>query len=243
MALTAGVVMKRNILLSFVLVVALTGNAIAKEKSPYAKYSENKSAETFVAAYNHYEMERADTVDNMATIFLAYLHMREMNRNIEMLGENVETLSTKHKFSYANILLELDKYDNAIEVYKQLNTDKPKWSCPWRHRGEAHWKNKEYEKAVMCLEKAIETRETHFDAYTQLAEVLNDMKDYKKALEVLEKGFTYYGKDIEDPEEEVNMLEIKFLYLKLLMENGRTEDAETQRKRLEKIAPEDERLK
>ena len=235
--------MIRNILMVFIAVIVIAGNAAAEEKSPYAEYLENKSSGSFIAAYKTYESERADTVNDMATIMLAYLNMEEMNRNIEMLKSNIGTLGSMHKFNYANILLELGRYGEAIEVYRQLNTDVPKWSCPWRHRGEAHWKNGEYEEAVASLEKAIETRETHFDAYTQLAEVLNDMKEYGRALEVLEKGFTYYEKDIEDPEAEVNMLDIKFLYLDLLRENGRNEDADAQRKRLEKIAPGDERLK
>ncbi|MBN2070476.1 MAG: tetratricopeptide repeat protein [Candidatus Krumholzibacteriota bacterium] len=234
--------MKRSILLSIILAVAFTSAAATKEKSPYAKYVEDKTAVNFVAAYNNYEMERADTVNNMATIFLAYLHMSEMNRNLDMLKENIGSLSGKHKFNYANILLSLGRYDDAIEIYKQLNMETPKWSCPWRHRGEAHWKNGEYEEAVASLEKAIETRETHYDAYTQLAQVLTDMKEYKRALEVLEKGFTYYGKDIEDPEEEVNMLDINFLYLTLLRENGRIEDADILKARLEKLSPGDERL-
>ena len=235
--------MIRNILMGLAVVSVFAGSAAAEEKSSYAKYLENRSSATFIAAYNNYESERADIVNDMATIMLAYLHMEEMNRNIEMLEGNIGNLGSMHKFNYGNILLELGRYSDAIEVYRQLNTDNPEWSCPWRHRGEAHWKNGEYKEAVASLEKAIETRETHFDAYTQLAEVLNDMKEYTRALEVLEKGLAFYGKDIEDPEREVSMLDIKFLYLKLLMKNGRIEDAETQRKRLEKIAPGDERLK
>ncbi|MBN2184932.1 MAG: tetratricopeptide repeat protein [Candidatus Krumholzibacteriota bacterium] len=235
--------MIRNILIGLSAVIILAGSAASQEKSPYAKYLENPTSGTFIGAYNYYESERSDTSSDMAAIMLAYLHMEEMNRNIEMLKGNIGDLGIMPKFNYANILLELGRYSEAIEAYRQLNSDNPEWSCPWRHRGEAHWKSGEHKEAVACLEKAIETRETHFDAYTQLAEVLADMKEYARALEVLEKGLTFYKKDIEDPEREVSMIDIEFLYLKLLMENGRIEDADTQRKMLEKTAPGDERLK
>ncbi len=220
----------------------ISGNAFSGEKDPYSKYIENRSPETFIEAYNSYESDRADTVDHMATLMLAYLHMEEMNRNIDMLGAGIEDLGIMQKFNYANILLEIGRFDEAIAVYRKLNADEPKWSCPWRHRGEAHWKNGEYEDAVACLEKAIETRETHFDAYTQLAEVLTDMKEYSRALEVLEKGLSFHGKDIEDPDREVDMIDIRFLHLMLLRENGRTRDAGILAEKLEKLVPGDERL-
>lgn len=223
--------------------VFAAGSAQAKEKSLFSKYLSDRTTERFVAAFNHYELQRADTVNHQATIILVYLYMMEMNRNLDMLKADCDNLSSKQKFQYANIMLELEKYDDAIEIYKKLNTDKPKWSCPWRHRGEAHWKNGELDEAVASLEKSIETRETHYDAYIMLADVLADMEKYEKALNTLEKGLTYYGKDIEDPEEEVNTVDMNFLYLDLLERNGKIEKAAEIREKLEGLVPDDERLK
>jgi hypothetical protein len=58
----------------------------------------------------------------------------------------------------------------------------------------------------------------------------------------MEKGWTYYGKDIEDPEEEVNMPDVEFLRLDLCTKTGHAEEAEEQLERLKKKYPDDERL-
>jgi hypothetical protein len=42
------------------------------------------------------------------------------------------------------------------------------------------------------------------------------MKECKKAVATLETGLSYCGKDSEDPEKELNNLEVQFLYLDLL---------------------------
>lgn len=236
--------MRRVFVISLVFCMLCAGTALAEEKvSLFKVYLNEKTTDNFLNAYNEYEAQRQDTVNFNATIILSYLHLLELERNLALLDENAVKLGNKTKFQYGNILLELRQYDEAINLYKQLNEKVPKWSCPWRHRGEAHWKKKEYDKAVMALEKAIETRETHFDAYTMLAEVLTEMEQYDRAMEVFEKGLTYYGKDIEDPEEEVDMLEVEFLYLDLCEKTGQTEKYREQYEKLKKLAPHDERLK
>lgn len=234
--------MKRVAIVIAAILLVGAGASVAEEESPYRIYLNDKTQENFLTALEHYEALRADSVNHNATVVIAYLHMLEMERNLEMLTENIDELPNKAKFSCANIQLEMGRYDDAIEIYKMLNEKTPKWSCPWRHRGEAYWKKGDLDNAIMSLEKAIETRETHYDAYVMLAEVLRDRGDYARALETLEKGFTHYGKDIEDPEEEVNNLDVHFLYLDLLEKNGHTERAAKERALIEKMAPGDERL-
>ncbi|MBN1884406.1 MAG: tetratricopeptide repeat protein [Candidatus Krumholzibacteriota bacterium] len=234
--------MKRLIVLAMALVLVAAVTVAAEEESTYRIYLKNRNTDTFLKAFEDYEAQRADTVDYNATVILAYLHLLEMERNLDMLTANLDSLPNKGKFSCANILLELGRYDEAIEIYKILNEKTPKWSCPWRHLGEAYWRLGQLDDAVMALEKAIETRETHYDAYVMLADVLRDRGDFARALETLEKGFTYYGKDIEDPDEEVDNLDVHFLYLDLLEKNGMTERAAKERALIEKMAPGDERL-
>jgi tetratricopeptide (TPR) repeat protein len=188
--------MKRLLVFALAVMILASGAAMTEEKKPssFRIYLDDKTRDNFLNAFDEYEAKRADTLDIDATIVISYLHLLELARNLEMLEENAADLSNMNKFQYANILLELKDYDEAIGLYKQLNDQTPKWSCPWRHRGEAHWKKKEYDDAVMCLEKAIETREEHFDAYTMLAEVFSEMEQYDKAFAVMEKGMTFYGK-------------------------------------------------
>jgi tetratricopeptide (TPR) repeat protein len=76
-----------------------------------------------------------------------------------------------------------------------------------------------------------------------LAEVYNDQGDCENALETLEKGLTYYGKDIEDPEEEVSNIDVSFLHLELLKKCGDQDAYDELFEKLVKIAPDDERLK
>lgn len=238
--------MKRLLVFALAVLILMSGAALTQEEkkpSSFRIYLDDKTNENFLSALEEHEAMRADSLDMDATIVISYLHLLELARNLEMLEENAADLSNKNKFQYANILLELKDYDEAIALYKQLNEKTPKWSCPWRHRGEAHWKKKEYDDAVMCLEKAIETREKHFDAYTMLADVLSEMEQYDKAFAVMEKGMTFYGKDIEDPEKEVDMVEVYFTYLDLCEKVGNKERYQEIYDKLKERVPDDERLK
>ncbi len=235
--------MRKSIVALIAVVLVVSGAARAQEKSMFRIYLDDRTPDNFIKAFESYESQRKDTMSYDATVTLAYLNLMELEKNLDLLGANVENLGNRSKFQYANILLELERYDEAIDLYCQLNVKAPKWSCPWRHKGEAYWKKKDYADAVEALEKAIETRETHYDAYVMLARVLRDMGDNARALDVLEKGLTYYGKDIEDPEEEVNSLDMNFLYLDLLEKNGMTEKHRKLLEKIRRIAPDDERLK
>ena len=86
--------------------------------------------------------------------------------------ENVEELPNKAKFSCANIQLEMGRYDDAIEIYKMLNEKTPKWSCPWRHRGEAYWKKGELDNAVILPHIGSATKSARTGMATLLALVL-----------------------------------------------------------------------
>jgi hypothetical protein len=92
---------------------------------------------------------------------------------------------------------------------------------------------------------AIETREEHYDAYMWLAEVYHAWGKYDKGIKTLETGLTWYGKDIEDPEEEYSSAKVAFLHLDLLKGAKKTK-TEAYRHALEharKFDPENERLK
>ncbi|MCK4548772.1 MAG: tetratricopeptide repeat protein [Candidatus Krumholzibacteria bacterium] len=235
--------MKKVLILVVAIAILLPGAASAKEPSLFSIYLKDRTPENFLKAFEHYESLRADTVNYSAASVLAYLSLIELEKNLEILEENKAELKNKTMFSYGNILLELGRYDESIAIYDMLNEKSPKWSCPWRHKGEAYWKHGELASAVMALKKAIETRETHYDAYVMLADVYRDLEEYETALETLEKGLTYYGKDIEDPEEEVANIDVAFLHLDLLKKCGKKAEYDEMFEKLTKIYPDDERLK
>jgi tetratricopeptide (TPR) repeat protein len=215
----------------------------AKKESPFQIYSKDQTPENFINAYNAYNAELKDTMNYGTVAMLGWLNYYELERNIEMLKANADKLTDMNKFQYGNMLLELGRYDEAIPLYAQINEHNPKWSCPWRHKGTALWKKGELDEAARSLEKAIETRKTHYDAYVILAHVYNDMKDYKKAASTLETGLSYYGKDSEDPEKEMTNLDVQFFYLDLLKKTGENAKYKEMHEKLQKLAPEDARLK
>lgn len=235
--------MKKLFILAIALAIILPGVASAKDPSLFSIYLKDRSTENFVKAWEHYESLRADTANHSAAVVLAYLSLIELEKNLDLLEENKTELKNKTLFSYGNILLEMDEYDESIAIYEILNEKSPKWSCPWRHKGEAYWKKGDLDDAVIALNKAIETRETHYDAYVMLAEVYNDLDDCETALATLEKGLTYYGKDIEDPEKEVSNKDVAFLRLELLGKCGDKDAYKELHAKLTDMYPEDERLK
>lgn len=174
---------------------------------------------------------------------LSYIYMLEMERMLGQFEVRIDSLAPNIKFQYANLLLEIGKYDECIEVYEGLNEEFPDWSCPWRHKGEAYFKTSELEKAEISLQKAIETRVEHYDAYVMLAEVQEAMGKYTDALATLETAFSYKGKDIEDPEQEITDLDVQFLHLRLLKQNNMQNEYGQLKMKLEKASPDDTRWK
>jgi len=214
------------------------------EANPFQDYYADPNISSFENAFKHYSAQLAeDEESDSARLMLSYLYLIELERMLEQFETRVDSLAPKYQFQYANLLLELRKYDEAIEIYEMLNADYPDWSCSWRHKGEAYFKSDELVQAEIALQKAIETRVEHYDAYVMLAEVQDAMGKNAEALATLETGFTYKGEDIEDPDEEVSDLDVQFLYLRLLKVNDRHNNYEQLKKKLEKNAPDDERWK
>lgn len=119
---------------------------------------------------------------------LAYLANAEANRLLGELRANEEHLTAGQRFMVANMLLGMDKFDPAIELYEGLNKDYPTWSCPWRHKGEALYKQEDFEAATRALSQAIKTNEQHYDAYVWMAKAMKELGRYTEALFNLDKA-------------------------------------------------------
>ncbi len=179
------------------------------DNSHFSEYQKEPTSENFQKAFNHYSKQKNDF---NAQLFLSYLHVMEINSLIAEMETNYDSLNTKEKFSYANLLLEINRLDECLPIYEELNADFPAWPCPWRHKGEALMKQGKLEEAETATLKSIETREDHFDAYIQLAEVQKLMNKPEEALQNLNKGLSYYD---SDPEGEVSDSKIKKLKAEL----------------------------
>ena len=228
-------------IISFLLVFCATFamlHAQHSESNPFQDYYADPNITTFENAFKHYSTQLADNEDDdSARLMLSYLYVTELDRMLEQFEARVDSLASKFQFQYANLLLELRRYDEAIETYEILNASFPDWSCPWRHKGEAYFKSDDLMQAETALQKSIETRIEHYDAYVMLAEVQEAMGKNDIALATLKTGFSYKGKDIEDPDEEVDDLDVQFLYLRLLKANDKQEAYTLQKEKLQQIAP------
>ncbi len=208
----------------------------------FQEYQKNPNTDTFDKALAQYRQQlEAEPENFQPRLMLSWLLIMEMERNNEYFATNLDSLPMPAKFQYANMLLELGQNEEAIDIYTVLNEAAPKWSCPWRHRGEAYMNMREYAQAEEALLMAIETRKEHYDAYIWLANAQKELGKMKEALATLETGLTYKGKDIEDPEEELDSLDVYFLHLELLKANDRKDEFSKLAEKVRELAPEDAR--
>ena len=217
-------------------------NKTEEERDFFSEYIENPNQNTFISGINEYYKDVSSNPDNFQLqIMIANLLKMEIDRIVENLTDNKSTIDNRIQFQLANLLLELKDYDLAINIYEKLNTDFPKWSCAFRHKGEAYFKKGELKNAEIALKDAIRTRIEHYDAYIMLADVQKEMGKYSEAYATFNTGMSYKGKDIEDPEEEISSLEESFLKLELLKLNNLEKEYQELKKHLLKIAPTDKR--
>lgn len=190
------------------------------QESPVTLYLQNQNLETYQQAVNYLiQIDKEGNSGMQAKLNLAYISNLESLRLMELAKADMDNLKPGERFALANLYLERDKYDDAISIYNLLNEATPKWSCPWRHKGEALYKSGNYDAAKKSLEMAIETNKEHYDAYLWYAKTLYELKDYKNALRALETAFDL-TEELEDseydqviPEEEINQLYQELLKL------------------------------
>jgi len=176
------------------------------------KYQQEPNFDNLDVALEYYQSLMGTEEKEMAQIALANLHMIAMNNVIGEMKNDLDSLSLGSKFQLANLLLENHRFNESIEIYDNLNSTSPKWSCPWRHKGQALYELNNLEDAEIATLKAIETKEDHYDAYIQLAKIQMELGKYETALETMEKGSKYVEADIEG---EVDSDEVKALKLQI----------------------------
>ncbi|MCF7919018.1 MAG: tetratricopeptide repeat protein [Candidatus Cloacimonetes bacterium] len=216
--------MKRSVIIllaALLLSISLWGEG--EESSDYAKfqaYMAEPSGESFQEANAYY----LGFQDDMSGILQMYLHWEELNRLIAGFAARSDSLDLGTSFQYANLLLAIGRYEEAIPIYDRLNVESPQWSCPYRHKGEAYLKLDKLSEAEASLLKSIEVRQDHYDAYVMLAEVYNAQGRYEEALKTLEESFKYkgdHGEGSEVTEEENLEGTVEKLHQELLEKTGR----------------------
>ncbi len=180
----------------------------------FQAYNKDQTTENFIEVIEHFTVENDD--EYYAAMILGNIYLNELERQLEVFEANLDSLSYGNLFGYANLLLAAKRYDKSIHIYNKINAAAPKWSCPWRHKGEAYLEIAKYEEAENATLKAIETREDHFDAYIQLAKVQKALGKYQEALKSLEDGMKYQEFDHEDEVSDDEIIELRSELIELL---------------------------
>ena len=233
--------MKKFVLVSLLLSLSI-GFVLADDaRSLYMEYLNEPCTETFLGAFMHIkEVIEADTTGtvDMMYFYLMHLHRTEMDRQLNHLIENVEAFGAGVRRNIADTLMGLGRLDQAIEIYRKAIEASPQWSCAWRHKGEAYFRNNDLPNAEIALRAAIQYRQTHYDAYIMLAEVQFLQDRPRQALISMEKAFLYldYADMCED--ELYTDEDTQFLHLKILQANrGRRSEARALEQRLRASYP------
>jgi tetratricopeptide (TPR) repeat protein len=206
--------MKHLFLLS--LALCICGLVFAQEVTPLNEYLKNPGTSNFSKAVSTLDntISKGEKV-NLSKLHLAYIADFEAKRLMEELITNADALAAGERFTLANMLLGKEQYPQAVMVYNSLNKEFPNWSCPWRHKGEAHYKLGNYQESVKALTESIRTNEQHYDAYVWMAYALNKLERYPEALQNLEKAMTLSPEEEESDDEVISEEEIQRLYNEL----------------------------
>ena len=210
--------MKKLLILAMALLATITIVAQNTARDIFMEFWNEPTHENFQKAHTYLLNEVQE--DNIAYYYLYHMHERQAQEHLNTIIENIEEFPQGVKFQVANTLLGKGKYDEAIQIYEKLNIASPEWSCPWRHKGEAFLKQNDYQNAENALVKAIETRDTHYDAYLMLAETYHLQHKNELALQTIEKAFEVLGTDTEDPEEVYSDEQTKFMFWEILKANN-----------------------
>lgn len=193
-----------------VLAVLIMPNIFADIETSLKKYDvyiKDQTQENLVELIDY--MANDDEKSHYSSVILGSVYLHELEKQINLLEANRDSLSYQELFGYANLLLDAKRFQESIEIYNILNNAAPAWSCPWRHKGEALLKMGNLEEAEEATKKAIESREDHFDAYIQLAKIQKAMGKYEVALQNLEQGLKYQENDHEGEVQESDIIELR----------------------------------
>jgi len=182
----------------------LTALALCAEAtSPLDDYIDAPDAASFEEAISYLnETAAVPAQEVLSRIQKLYVLNLETERVIDGLLAEADSLPAGQRFSLGNVLMGMEKLDQAVALYDAINRDYPNWSCPWRHKGEAYYKMGEYEEAVAALTQAIATNRDHVDAYIWMAYALNELGQYAQALENLEHALSLDPDDGGEHEDE-----------------------------------------
>ena len=122
-----------------------------------------------------------------AQVYLGMIYNKRSQNIADSLAARTD-VKARRFFQIGNMFLAQNRYEKALECYDKVLAKFPKWSCPHRHKGEVLMKmGKDYE-AIAALERSVEVRKNHFDAYVWLAKAQVKVAKHEDAKKSLENG-------------------------------------------------------
>ncbi len=169
----------------------------------YHSFKEKKDEASFKNALEIVNKMKNTPDDKVYAIAMeSYLYKIWSDVLLDEVVSQVDNAKIRDKFFIANLLLDKGEYEKAIKIYEEINKENPKWTCPWRHKGEAYYKMNDYVNAESAFLKSIEVQSKHTDAYLWLAKAQMKLGKYSEALASLDKGLELVKK-YQEKEEEV----------------------------------------
>ena len=203
----------------FIISILLAGCVLLSANSatdPVQAYLDAPDSASFQKAVSHLTTQLGAEGSNFRTrLYLHYLCDLEAERTMKALLADAADLAPGERFSLANYLLGKEEYQKAVSLYEGINKDYPTWSCPWRHKGEALYKMKDFAAAQTALTQAIATNENHYDAYIWMAKVQKELGLYREALTNLEKAMKLDPNAEESDDEAISEDDIHKLHQEL----------------------------
>ncbi|MBD2593763.1 tetratricopeptide repeat protein [Nostoc spongiaeforme FACHB-130] len=87
-----------------------------------------------------------------------------------------------------NTLFELQRYQDALSVYKQAVDIKPDYAQGWNGQGKTLFKLKQYDAALTAYEKAIQIQPDYVDAWSGRGLTLQKLQRYPEAIAAFDKA-------------------------------------------------------
>jgi len=203
------------------LIIALTliiSGLLAAEESPVEAYLSNPGMQSHALALDHLRAQYSSNPQELQlTLNLAYILNHEAVRLMDLASQRLDEMGPGERFGLANMYLEMQQYEKAITIYDNINKESPKWSCPWRHKGEALFRSGQYDLATKSLEQAIETNKEHYDAYVWQAKALYRLGRYEDAKVAMDTAFKLDPEaEDSDYDDALSEDELKNLYQDIL---------------------------
>jgi tetratricopeptide (TPR) repeat protein/predicted Ser/Thr protein kinase len=96
-----------------------------------------------------------------------------------------------------NTLFDLQRYQDALEVYEQAVNIRPDYAQGWNGQGKTLYKLKKYKEALTAYDQAIQIQPDYFEAWSGRGFVLANLQRYQEAIASFDKALQLNNQNSE----------------------------------------------